>query len=471
MATSLQTTRLRETGYARVLIVDDEPMSVRLLSAQLKSTGWVTQEARGGEEAIRLARENQPDVILMDVMMPGVSGYEATKCLKGDPKTTHIPIILITGLRDVQDRLNGLEAGADEFLSKPVDSTELIVRINNLLKLRHYEEQLKNIAISHGFEQGKEETSDCSREPARILIFGDIDGESNGFQSHLEKQGYQIARSAKDVDRILSKSQPVADLIILDDRLNGVDTFEICQRMKNAEATKRLPLVVVTGIDDPDRRIRYLFLGADEMLVRPVDLRELAVRVERLVKQKLHLDSLQALYQSALIDSNNDRLTGLFNRAYFQRFLDLEIKRSLRNNHLTSLVILDLDDFKSKNDTFGHVTGDLILREVGKRIRSRIREIDMPARYGGEEFAIVLPYTDGVGALVVAERVRAGLASEPFLLGTPVSEIRVTASIGVATCPENGKISTELIQAADKMMYRSKSDGKNRVRRMISESK
>ncbi len=161
--------------------------------------------------------------------------------------------------------------------------------------------------------------------------------------------------------------------------------------------------------------------------------------------------------------SSNDGLTGLFNNVYFKKFLDLEVKRSQRQNHPTSLVILDLDDFKSKNDTMGHAAGDMILSEVGRRIRKSIREIDLPARYGGEEFAVVLPYTDRTGAAVVAERIRAALASEAVRLDPRVPAAVVTASIGVATCPDNGKLSGELIEAADARLYRAKRGGKNRV--------
>jgi two-component system cell cycle response regulator len=163
------------------------------------------------------------------------------------------------------------------------------------------------------------------------------------------------------------------------------------------------------------------------------------------------------------VASSNDGLTDLFNHAYFKRFLDLEVKRSQRQNHPTSLILLDLDDFKTMNDSLGHAAGDLILSEVGRRIRGSIREIDLPARYGGEEFAVVLPYTDKAGAIVVAERIRKALASEVFLLGSQFSVVQVSASIGVATCPENGKLSGELIRAADSMLYQAKKEGKNRV--------
>lgn len=466
--------RTGPTGEARpgsILIVDDEPASVKVLSAQLRKEGWVTEGVSGGEEAIRRARETTPDLILMDVLMPGINGYEATRRLKRDPATLHIPIILVTGLTDVQDKLDGLEAGADEFLSKPVNTAELTVRIKNMLKLRRYEEQLINRALSHDLSavgHGSDFLGRVHGASSRILLLDGDGRERSGFRDHLEELGHRVSAFGTGAEKLIAEHESTTDLVILDAAFPGVDTFEICSRLKQEGASRRLPLVVIAGGDDPEARIRFLSLGADDLLPRPVDYRELAARVGRLLRQQAHFDSLQSRYATALVASNNDGLTELFNNSYFKKFLDLEIKRSQRKNHPTSLVMLDLDDFKSKNDSLGHAAGDLILMEVGRRLKHSLRDIDLPARYGGEEFAVVLPYTDGPGAAVVAERIRAALESENFLNGTAYSPVQVTASIGVATCPDHGQASADLIRAADSMLYQAKERGKNRVCRMGS---
>lgn len=469
----LQRTTPAATGNGRVLIVDDEPVVVTFLSTQLRNAGWETAEASGGEEAIRMAQEKPPDLILMDVLMPGVNGYEATRRLKSDSRTAGIPIILVTGLSGIEDKLSGLNAGADEFLSKPVSTAELIVRIRNMLRLRQYEEELKRRPVPADRQAGEHVVGAAegtgappiagSPPPARILLLRQAGGDDAGLGRHLEGLGYRITVAENAEDELQLTRQGAADLVIMDAAYFGGKGLEICRRLKETTATRRIPLIVIGGKDDPEGRIRFLSLGAEDLLPPPVDLREMAARVARLLKQKAHLDMLQSRYQAALLASNNDGLTGLFNNAYFKRILDLEVKRSQRRNHSTSLVMLDLDDFKLMNDTKGHAAGDLILSEVGRRIRGCIREIDLPARYGGEEFAVVLPYTETMGAAVVAERIRNALASRGFAVDATEATVRVTASIGVATCPEHGMQAEELIRAADSLLYRAKKEGKNRV--------
>ena len=451
-------------GVVRVLIVDDDPQMVRLLSAQLSKEGHQTIGASGGEEAIRMAMQDPPHLILMDILMPGIDGYEATRRLKRSPSTAHIPIILVTALSDVQDKLKGLEAGADEFLSKPFNPAELAVRVKNLLKLMQFEEQLRFRALSvdSTFAAPAGAARADSGTP-RILLVCREGEECSSLRKHLEGQGYKVETPRNSAEDLFAGDQRTTDLVILDSQVTDADAREICSRLKEREDTRHVPLVVIAGPHDAEERVRFLSLGADDLLPRPVDPRELEARVGRLLKQKAHLDSLQSSYRSAVSAAANDGLTNLFNHAYFKRFLELEVKRSQRKNHPTSLVLIDIDDFKSKNDTQGHAAGDLILGEIARRIRSCIREIDLPARYGGEEFAVVLPYTDRSGAAVVAERIRSAIASEEFLRGTSFAPTRVTASIGLATCPEHAKLAGELIHAADSMLYLSKKEGKNRV--------
>jgi two-component system cell cycle response regulator len=175
------------------------------------------------------------------------------------------------------------------------------------------------------------------------------------------------------------------------------------------------------------------------------------------------MDQLHAQYETAMDSAIKDGLTGLYNHAYFKRFLEIEVKRAIRQTYSTALIMMDLDDFKELNDRLGHLAGDVILRESAKIIQTSTREIDLAVRYGGEEFAIVLPYAGKNNALSVAERIRSSIEAHAFdLAGTHQPE-HMTISIGIATCPEDALSVEALIQKSDVMLYQAKKNGKNQI--------
>jgi two-component system, cell cycle response regulator len=445
---------------ARILVADDEPMVVSTLVKVLRKEGYETLEAFGGEEAIRKAGEESPDLVLLDVIMPDVNGFEVARRLKGDLRTVAIPIILVTGLNDPHDKALGLEAGADEFISKPFDSAELLVRIKSILRLKQYREQLRHRSLS-----AEKAPSEGDRAPvgqgALAVLLASSDGGLARIAAMLEANGFATRTAREDAD-ILAYHDEIG-LVMLDGRDRGLNALDLCQRRKAGDGTRNTPIIVVNPGEDPEGRVRFLSSGADELLGTPFDDREALARIGRLLEREKELRALRSGYRTALSAATNDTLTGLFNQGYLKKFLSLETKRSQRQRHPTSLVLMDIDDFKSKNDTLGHLVGDRILGELAGRIRSCIREIDLAARYGGEEFAIVLPYTPCGGATLVAERIRAAVASMDFLRGTSLPGVGVTVSVGVAACPDNGSSAEDLIGAADAMLYQAKREGKNRV--------
>jgi two-component system cell cycle response regulator len=439
---------------ARLLVIDDDPQVTRLFSILLGGEGYKVTAGSRAADALSKARSLSPDLILLDVQMPDLDGYETTRRLKGDPATCSIPVILITGLNDQDNKLKGLEAGADEFLPKPVDPSELLVRIRSMLRLKDYREQLRSRSLSYAEEPPAH--NHAERKPHSVVVLVEDESERGVVIAGLPQNLYRVtAASPADGPRAVVQHQ--ADMVILDSTASREHLSALRDEDNNLATLAAVPP------DDPELRVRLLDWGVSELLIRPFDSREVGLRAARLIKQKMELRALEERYRKALSAASNDSMTQLSNHGYFRRFLELELKRSRRQNHPTSLIMLDIDDFKSKNDNFGHAAGDMILIEAASRIKRSLREIDLAARYGGEEFAVVLPYTDRAGAAVVAERIRAAIASCTFPDVASRQPLGVTASLGLAVCPDDAVSPEDLIRFADDLLYRAKEAGKNRV--------
>jgi two-component system cell cycle response regulator len=442
---------------ARILIVDDEPQVVAVFETQLRRAGYDCLRAFGGIAALQLAQSEGPDLILLDVLMEDLDGFEVTRRLKGNLKTAGIPIILVTALHEMEDKVQGLAAGADEFLSKPVDGAELEVRIKSMLQLTHFQQQLAQRLATERQVAGPEEKEEpAAASGPRIVLAA---GQAAERVAERGGQGCRLLKACSGREVMELAGQ--ADLVLLAGQLADEDGCEICRQLKFA--TAGVPVALVGLTEQISERIRGIEAGADDILSAGMDGRELSVRLEHLFRRKDQLRQLEIQYRSALSAATSDGLTGLFNHSYFKSFLGLEVKRSLRQGHPTALAMMDIDDFKACNDSLGHLAGDRILSEVGQLIRQSVREIDLAARYGGEEFVVVLPYTELGGARVVAERLRTRVEAHPFLDGAAESPTRVTVSIGLAVCPAHASSAEELIRRSDEHLYRAKREGKNRI--------
>ena len=448
----------------KILIVDDNPLNTKLISSMLATGAYETITAMEGKTAVRKTRSEQPDLILMDIMMPVMDGYEATEILKQDPETKDIPIIMITALDGSEDKLRGLEAGADEFLNKPVNAAELMARAKSLLRLKLYQEQLKSRADSEEsmvFENRGAVSGQKELNLPTILVVDDEDKDVRLIQNYLQGEAYQISVAKTGEETLSRVLKEKIDLVLLDILLPGMDGFQVVQRLREIEGGKNLQIVALTNLQDMESKIKGIELGADDYLVKPINKHELRVRIRSLVKKKAYLDSLKNEYASAVQTAITDKLTGLYNRAYFEHFINLEIKRAERQTAFLSLIMMDIDDFKQYNDTLGHLAGDRILRDVGKLVRKSIREIDLAARYGGEEFALVLPHTNIEGAVVVAERLKKIVFEHTFAPEDMLPGKRFTVSLGIAEYPTEAITVNDLIQRADEQLYRAKNAGKD----------
>ena len=256
-------------------------------------------------------------------------------------------------------------------------------------------------------------------------------------------------------------SSPV-DIILCDLEMPRIDGFKFLSMMKSRPELRDLPVIILTGMNDRDLKIRGLTQGAIDFITKPFDPEELLARVKVHLKIKHLQDDLKRSNELLLEISNTDYLTRLFNRRYLMEAMDKEVHRALRKGGNLSILILDIDHFKLVNDTYGHLQGDWVLQIVAKYLSNGLRNYDVAARYGGEEFVAILPDSTNKEALFVAERVR--LSIQEIKFDGELSPLSITVSLGVATFPAEGCYTVdEFMKLADDALYRAKSKGRNRV--------
>jgi diguanylate cyclase (GGDEF)-like protein len=305
---------------SKVLVVDDLPLNRKLQKAYLNEVGYQVVLAEDGLDALRKVREFSPDIVLLDIVMPKMDGYQVCRHIKHNIRTRYTPVILVTALNEMEAKIKGIEAGADDFISKPFNKLELLARVKSLLRIKHLNKEL---------------------------------------QSKIQ---------------LLERAQ------------------------------KKLKKLAIT-----------------------------------------------------------DGLTGIFNYRFFKEQLHKEIIRAQRHDKHLSIAMLDIDFFKKYNDTHGHPAGDAVLKNIAEILVKNIRTIDLAARYGGEEFAIIFVETDKAAAGFVASKLKQLVEDYKFPYESTQPNGKITVSMGVATYPENGKTSDDLIAIADKRLYRAKKEGRNRV--------
>jgi two-component system cell cycle response regulator len=446
---------------ARILIVDDVPANTRLLEAKLAAEYYQVGSARDGFEALTTARQWQPDLILLDVMMPGMDGYECCRQLKEEAATLHIPVVMVTALGESGERLRGLEAGADDFLTKPVDYDTLMVRVRSLVRLKRLLDEWRvrgDTARALGLSTDR--VMIPSIAGARILVVDDWDQSAQGIQNALAEDGVMSVYARGGAEAIGMAAAVNFDLLVVNLSIADEDPLKLVSVLRASDATHETPMLLVGDPNEKDRILRGFELGANDWLVQPIDPHELRARARNQIRRKFYQDRLRSDLGSALEMALTDPLTGLYNQRYLRRHLS-GLMESGQGRYLAVLMV-DVDHFKSVNDRFGHASGDRALRLIADSLRINTRVFDSVARYGGEEFVIVMPGTNAEEAAAAGERLR--LAVEAIDFATSDNEpIPLTVSVGVA-CALGAKGSPELLlHAADVALYDAKRNGRNRV--------
>src|SRR6266849_892806 len=450
---------------ARILVVDDVDINVKLLGAKLASEYFDVLTAGGGAAALAVCAAQLPDLVLLDVMMPEMDGFEVCRRLKADPATSHIPVVMVTALSDAADRLTGLEAGADDFLTKPVNDIALFARVRSLVRLKRMMEELRlreEVCRQFGTADGTEGSGE-DVSASRILLAAEKGVTASRIIDTLGTVAASVvhASSCAEAQALLDDG---VELVIASLSLPDGDPLRLVAQWRANESSRRLPILLMADDSELPRLAKGLDLGANDYLIRPVDRNELLARVRTQIRRKRLEERLRENYQHSLSMALTDELTGLYNRRYVFAHLNELLGRMTEGGGGNALMLVDIDHFKQVNDRYGHPAGDAVLREIADRAVRQVRSVDLVGRLGGEEFVVVMPETNLGGAIVVAERLRAAVAEEPFILQGKGDKVRVTVSVGIAMTGEgHGDTLENLLQRADEALYAAKDAGRNRI--------
>lgn len=449
---------------ARVLVVDDIAANSKLLEARLSAEYFDVTTATNGAEALAICERGECDIVLLDVMMPDMDGVEVCYTLKQNPATHHIPIIMVTALDLPSERVRSLEAGADDFLTKPVSDVALCARVRSLSRLKLMTDELLLRAVTSkeiGLQQSEFVGLHEPVRDGRILLVDDRASSYDRVAKVLRAE-HSVDIEVNPSSALFRAAEDRHDLLIVSLAFEQYDALRLCGQVRSIERTRNIPILAIADADNSSRLLRSLEIGVNDYLVRPIDKHELLARVRTQLRKKRYTERLRDNVQMSIEMAITDPLTGLYNRRYLESHLNSLLDQAKKHGKPLCVLMLDIDFFKAVNDTHGHDAGDETLKEFATRIRKSIRGIDLAARLGGEEFVIVMPETDQAIATMVAERLCRRVANEPFVLDAARQRVELTTSIGIAALRADDNTST-VIKRADQALYRAKRSGRNRV--------
>lgn len=446
---------------ANVLVVDDLEPNVKLLEAKLLSEYYTVFTASSGMKALEMLKQNKIDVVLLDVMMPGIDGFETCRRIKADPETTHIPVLMVTALSDIEDRIKGLEAGADEFLTKPINDTPLFARVKSLSRMKTVIDELKmrnktNAALGASAIEMKDDFT-----KTKILIINDDVIQAKNITKMMTKISTEV-KIITDPAQIDTFVGYIPDLIIISCQLDKGDPLRIAVMIRSKEQFNHAVIMLMAEEENIPMVIKGMELGINDYFIYPVDENELIARLRTQLKRKQYQDNLRDELEQSVNLSIKDGLTAVFNRHYFDIHINQVIRKSVESIRPLSLMMFDIDHFKMVNDTYGHQCGDEILKTFTNTLKSMFRVTDLISRYGGEEFSVLLSDTPLNQAMNIAERVRLAIESLNFKIPNQETILKKTTSIGVSEY-KNGESVEEFIGRTDKALYEAKETGRNKV--------
>lgn len=447
---------------ARILIVTDVPASVRLPEARLASEYYHVASAGSGPEAIVLMDEWPPDVILLDAAIPGIGAFELCQRLRARPRTSDIPIVVMTARGEPAEKARGLAAGADDFLSKPIEPDGVLTRVRGLVRLKRLRDEWRaraETACTLGFLDGFAKVPSIAG--AQALIVDDWEFEAKLLREGLLREEVTCGIAHGEGEVLSLASATSFDLIVISLSIATADPLALASCLRTNVLTRDVPLLLIAEGGGRERLPRGLDLGLNDWLLRPLDESELRVRARNQIQRRLYQRRLRADLDHAFKLVLSDPLTGLYNQRYLIRHLG-NLLASVPSDNLGVLMI-DVDNLERVNDTYGRAMGDHALKAVAGTLRANLRVFDTLARHGGQRFVAVMPGA-GIGeATGAGERLRDAVGQmrfQPYGKGSPH---RLTVSIGVAAGGGVEQSAEALLQVANRALDGAKRVGRNRV--------
>jgi two-component system cell cycle response regulator len=406
---------------ARILVVDDVAANARLLEARLQAEYFEVHTAFNGRDALALAREQRFDLVLLDVVMPDMTGFEVCAALKHDPHTAHVPVIMVTSLDQPDDRVKGLDCGADDFLTKPVSDIALVTRVKSLVRLKMVTDELalRAAAMQSVGCDSAEIFTRTGEIAGRILVVDDRENSTRRIRQALQ-QPFEVEITADPADAVAQAASRDFDLVMISLSLNAGDGLRLCTQIKTIDRLRSTPVLLIVDADETARLMRALDLGVNDYIIRPIDVNELRARVRTQLRRRLYADRLRHMVSSAVELAITDPLTGLYNRRYLDAHLNSAVARAAETEKPVCVLLFDVDHFKTINDTYGHDSGDDILKDFAvrrpaapRRARDRscrsLRRRGIRARHAGDGWGFC-PLCGGTAA----QRRGKGSVHEPF---------------------------------------------------------
>ena len=446
---------------ATILVVDHIEANVKSLEKRLASAYYTALTANSHNKAFEILKHNKIDIVLLDFVTIKKDLFNICKQIRSNPDSTYIPIIIIMPESGIDDRIKVLEAGADDLLTKPLNDVELFTRIDSLARMKSVIDELTLRNQTHTILGSNIVHVQEDFQKSKIIIINNDLDQSKYIQAILHDCTGEVKLCAnpQDMDNILKNFIP--DLFIISCDMANIDPLRICAALRAKEALQHSFIILMADKKHNNILIQGMAIGMNDYCLTDCSKSEIIARVTTQLRHKLYIDHLIHNLENNANDAIKDGLTNIFNRRYFDNHVQLMAQHAIKAEKHLILAMIDIDHFKTINNTFGHQTGDIVLGDVASIFKKNLRVTDLVARYGGDEFVIVITSTSMTQSKKMLDTIRTRVKVHKFYSHKTKHAIQVTLSVGMAKYT-GGSVKT-IITASDKALYQAKSIGRNKV--------